>query len=229
MNIAFIPARCGSKSIAFKNIKEFCGKPLIYWNLEALQNSTNIDKIFVATDCDKIKSVVNSFCFSKVEVYDREPQNANDTASTESVMLEFINNQNFDNNDLFLLVQATSPLTETKDFDDAITMIKDKKIDSILTCVRIKRFIWNEDGSPLNYDYKFRPRRQNFDGVLMENGAFYINNVENIKQNQNRISGKIAIFEMEEFKAIDIDEEDDWIIAEKAMKKYILKGKIDVE
>ena len=228
MTIAFIPVRCGSKSIPLKNIKEFCGKPLVYWNLEALQNSINIDKIFVATDCEEIKSIVNCFGFSKVSVYDREPVNANDTASTESVMLEFIDKQNFNDKDLFFLVQATSPLTQTKDFDEAINILKSQNADSLLTCVKIKRFFWNENGSPLNYDYKSRPRRQDFDGVLMENGAFYINSVENIKKEKNRLSGNIAIYEMEEFKSVDIDEVDDWLMAEKVMKKYILKGKTDV-
>lgn len=229
MTIAFIPVRCGSKSIPLKNIKEFCGKPLVYWNLEALQNSSNIDKIFVATDCEKIKCVVNSFGFSKVEVYDREAQNANDTASTESVMLEFISKQNFNDNDLFFLVQATSPLTQTKDFDEALELLKGQKADSLLTCVRTKRFFWNQNGTPFNYDYRNRPRRQDFDGMLMENGAFYINTIANIIKDQNRLSGKIAIYEMEEFKAIEIDEVDDWMVAEKVMEKYILKGKIDVD
>ena len=224
MTIAFIPVRCGSKSIPLKNIKEFCGKPLVYWNLEALQNSINIDKIFVATDCEEIKSIVNGFGFSKVVVYDREPVNANDTASTESVMLEFIDKQNFNDKDLFFLVQATSPLTQTKDFDEAINILKSQNADSLLTCVRTKRFYWNQDGTPYNYDYKNRPRRQDFDGILMENGAFYINTIANIKKYQNRLSGKIAIYEMEEFKAIDIDEIDDWIVAEQIMKKYNLKG-----
>ncbi|MGJ0329354.1 acylneuraminate cytidylyltransferase family protein [Aliarcobacter cryaerophilus] len=224
MTIAFIPVRCGSKSIPFKNIKEFCGKPLVYWNLEALQNSINIDNIFVATDCEEIKSVVNGFGFSKVVVYDREAQNANDTASTESVMLEFIAKQNFDDNDLFFLVQATSPLTQTKDFDEALETLKNQKADSLLTCVRTKRFFWNEDGTPYNYDYKNRPRRQDFDGMLMENGAFYINTISNITKDKNRLSGKIAIHEMEEFTAVEIDEEDDWIVAEQIMRKYNLKG-----
>ena len=222
MNIAFIPVRCGSKSIPFKNIKEFCGKPLVYWNLQALQNSKNIDKIFVATDCEEIKSVVNIFAFSKVEVYDREPQNANDTASTESVMLEFIDKQNFKADDLFFLVQATSPLTQTKDFDKALETLKNQKADSLLTCVRTKRFYWNEDGTPYNYDYKNRPRRQDFYGMHMENGAFYMNTIANIKKDQNRLSGKVAIHEMEDFTAVEIDEEDDWIIAEKLMHKHIL-------
>ncbi|HHE05986.1 MAG TPA: acylneuraminate cytidylyltransferase family protein, partial [Epsilonproteobacteria bacterium] len=142
MNIAFIPVRCGSKSIPFKNIKEFCGKPLVYWNLEALQNSENIDEIYVATDCDEIKEVVDSFGFSKVTVYDRSPDNANDTASTEAVMIEFIEKQDFKDNDFFLLVQATSPLTQTKDFDRAIEKLNNENADSLLTCVRTKRFYW---------------------------------------------------------------------------------------
>lgn len=224
MNIAFIPVRCGSKSIPFKNIKEFCSKPLVYWNLEALQNSINIDQIFVATDCEEIKETVNSFNFSKVEVYDREPQNAKDSASTESVMLEFIDKQNFKDDDLFFLVQATSPLTQTKDFDEALETLKNKKADSLLTCVRTKRFFWNEDATPHNYDYKNRPRRQDFKGMLMENGAFYINTIANIKKDKNRLSGKIAVYEMEEYKAVDIDEIDDWIVAENIMKKYKIKG-----
>ena len=140
MNIAFIPVRCGSKSITFKNIKEFCGKPLVYWNLEALEKSNNIDEIFVATDCEEIKNVVNSFNFSKVKIYDRDKENASDTSSTESVMLEFINKQNFKDSDLFFLVQATSPLTQTKDFDKALETLKNENADSLLTCIRTKRF-----------------------------------------------------------------------------------------
>ena len=222
MNIAFIPVRCGSKSIPFKNIKEFCGKPLVYWNLEALEKSNNIDEIFVATDCEEIKDIVNSFGFSKVKVYDRDEENASDTASTESVMLEFINKQNFKDNDLFFLVQATSPLTQTKDFDKALETLKNENADSLLTCIRTKRFFWDKNAKAINYDFINRPRRQDFDGLFMENGAFYINSIENIKKDKNRLSGKIAIYEMEEFTAVEIDEEDDWLIAEKMMYKYIL-------
>ena len=72
MNIAFIPARCGSKSIKFKNIKLFCNKPLIYWNIVALNASSLIDEIVVATDCEEIKMIVESFSLAKVRVYQRE-------------------------------------------------------------------------------------------------------------------------------------------------------------
>ena len=226
MNIAFIPVRCGSKSIPFKNIKNFCGQPLVYWNLKALENCVNIDEIYLATDCDEIKDIVNSFNFSKVKVYNRDKENSQDTSSTESVMLEFINKKSFEDSDLFFLVQATSPLTQTKDFDEAIAKIKDENADSLLTCVRTKRFFWDEKANPINYDFNNRPRRQDFDGLYMENGAFYINSIFNIKKDKNRLSGKIAIYEMEEFTAVELDEEDDWIIAEKLMCKYILSKEI---
>ena len=144
MIIAFIPARGGSKSIKLKNIKEFCGKPLIFWNLKAVQGSKNVDKVFVATDCRKIEKVVNSFGFSKVNVYVRSSKNANDTATTESVILEFLDKNSFNDKDLFLLVQATSPLTQTSDIDGAIKALKAQSADSIVTCVKSKRFFWHK-------------------------------------------------------------------------------------
>lgn len=220
MNIAFIPARCGSKSIKLKNIKLFCNKPLIFWNIKALDESTMIDEIVVATDCNKIKKTVEAFKFKKVRIYKRDELNAKDNSSTESVILEFLNKENFNDNDKFLLVQATSPLTETKDFEDALIKMESDNADSLLTCVRTKRFLWNDNNEPINYNFEKRPRRQDFNGVLIENGAFYINSVSNIISSKNRLSGKISIYEMEEYKYVEIDEEDDWIIAESLMRKY---------
>ena len=88
--IALVPARCGSRSIPLKNIKQFCGKPVLFWSLQALQQAAHVEKVYVATDCVSIKDVALSFGFSKVEVYDRLAENAQDTSSTEALMLEFI-------------------------------------------------------------------------------------------------------------------------------------------
>jgi N-acylneuraminate cytidylyltransferase len=223
MNVAFIPIRCGSKSIPFKNIKSFCGKPLVYWSLKALEESRSIDKVYVATDCQKIKNVVEQFGFSKLTLYERQKENAQDSSSTESVMLEFLERYPLNEEDHFLLVQATSPLTESYDFESALKQLHEQQADSLLTCTRERIFLWDASGEPINYDYTKRPRRQEFDGVLVENGAFYINRVANILRDKNRLSGKITIYEMAEYKAVDIDEQDDWPIAEKMMRKYILK------
>jgi len=120
------------------------------------------------------------------------------------------------------LVQVTCPLTQTIDFENAYQKYVNGQYDSLLSVARIKRFLWNENGIPINYDYRHRPRRQDFEGVLMENGAFYLNTVRNIKTFGNRLSGKIATYEMPEFTAIDIDEPEDWIIAENSMRKHLL-------
>ncbi len=229
MNIAFIPARCGSKSIKYKNIKLFCGKPLVYWNISALEKSSLIDEIIVATDCEKIGKVVQEFKFLKTKVFYRSKLNAKDQSSTESVMLEYLNQENYSDQDNFILVQATSPLTETSDFEKGILKLKKDKSDSLLSCVRIKRFFWSDKNKPINYNYKNRPRRQDFKGTLIENGAFYINTVSNIINSRNRLSGKISIYEMSEYKYVEIDEENDWILAEKLMKKYILNKNLNTK
>jgi N-acylneuraminate cytidylyltransferase len=219
--IAFIPVRGGSKSIPLKNIKSLCGKPLVYWSIFALEKTKDIDETIVATDSDAIEHVVSSFNFLKTKIYRRSMENASDTATTESVMLEYIGQSNLADNDIFVLVQATSPLTESKHFSEALELYHSGQYDSILTCVRNYRFFWNEDGTSKNYDYRRRPRRQNFDGQLMENGAFYINTVGNIRQSKNRLNGKIGIYEMPEYTAIEIDEPSDWIVLERLIQEYI--------
>ena len=219
--IAFIPARGGSKSILQKNIKFFCGKPLIFWNLQELQNS-NVDKIIVATDSTQIKSVVNAFNFSKVKVFDRSKDNSQDISSTESVMLEYINCSNTSNEDTFMLVQATSPFTQRIHFNEGLELFKQH--DSILTCCESKRFFWRNGIA--NYDIYNRPRRQEHKGTLIENGAFYISSVADIKSTKNRISGEIGIYEMPEYTYTEIDEPEDWIVAESLMKRFILDNEV---
>jgi len=225
MNVAFIPVRGGSKSIPLKNIKELNGKPLVYWTIKAANDCENIDIIYVSTDSEKIKNVVESFNFSKVKVIGRSPESATDTASTEFVMLEFANNYEFDN---IVLIQATSPLLRTEDLDGGFKLYESS--DSVLSVVRQKRFIWENDemnnAIPKNYDPFNRPRRQNFDGYLVENGAFYITSRDRLLVSKNRISGKIKAYEMCEESYLEIDEPSDWIMIEQIMKKY--NEKVDV-
>ena len=221
--IAFIPVRGGSKSIPLKNIKPFCDKPLVCWNIEALETCDLVDEIIVATDSDAIEQVVAKRPYAKTRVYRRSAENACDTASTESVMLEYIRYANLPADVVFMLVQATSPLTQTVHFTEALQQYASGKYDSMLTCVRNKRFFWNTDGTSMNYDYRHRPRRQEFEGMLMENGAFYINKVVNIIQSGNRLSGKIGIYEMPDYTSFEIDEPDDRQVMENLMRKHVLQ------
>ena len=217
--LAFVPVRGGSKSIPLKNIKLLYGRPLVYWVLQSLQQAKKIDHIVVATDSQEIIDAVNGFGFSKMEIFLRSTENAADHSSTESVMLEYLEALKPNNNNLFILAQATSPFTRAEDFDQAIEQFKNTGVDSLLTCSRIKRFFWNTDGTPINYNYKQRPRRQDFQGALVENGAFYISSVQQILQEKNRISGKIGIYEMPEYAFLELDEPEDWQHAEQVMRK----------
>ena len=227
MNVAFIPVRGGSKSIPLKNIKPISGRPLVYWTVKAACGCKYIDKVFVATDSDKIKETVEGFkegseaeLFKKAEVIGRSAESASDTASTEFAMLEFADKMEFDN---IVLVQATSPLLVSSDLDRGFEAFGQENVDSVLSVVRQKRFHWGNDESgfahPTNYDVFHRPRRQEFDGYLVENGAFYISSKEDLLKSKNRVSGNIKAVEMNEDTFFEIDEPSDWVIIEALMKK----------
>lgn len=228
MNVAFIPVRGGSKSIPLKNIKLFNGYPLVYWVVKAAQECNYIDKVFVATDSEKISEVVNSFLFSKVETIGRSDESASDTASTESAMIEFAKKYFFDN---IVLIQATSPMLTSEDLDRGMEYFLMEDVDSVLSAVRQKRFCWKEkDGfvTPLNYDYNARPRRQEFDGYLVENGAFYITSRELLLKSKCRLAGRIKAVEMREDTYYEIDEPNDWIIMEQLMKARSKQWDMDI-
>ncbi|MCQ2744089.1 MAG: acylneuraminate cytidylyltransferase family protein [bacterium] len=221
MNIAFIPVRGGSKSIPLKNIKIINGKPLVYWTLKSACESKCVDEVVVATDSEKIKETVLSFGFNIVKVYDRNPANARDTSSTESVMLEYINYANLNPDDKFILIQATSPLLKAEHIDGMFEKLVETNADSIFSGVREKQFHWIETPKgiqPVNYDPKNRPRRQDFSGLIAENGACYINSVKNILRDNCRLSEKIEMYELPPETAYEIDEKQDWIIVENLLK-----------
>jgi len=227
MNAAFIPVRGGSKSIPLKNIKPICGRPLVYWTVKAACGCKYIDEVYVATDSDKIRETVESFkigreeeLFKKVVVIDRSEASASDTASTEYAMLEFAANYEFEN---IVLIQATSPLLTSIDLDMGFEAFHEDGTDSVLSVVRQKRFHWanNESGFAYstNYNVFHRPRRQEFAGYMVENGAFYITSKADLLKSQNRVSGNIKAVEMNEDTFFEIDEPSDWIIIEALMKK----------
>ena len=231
MTVAFIPVRGGSKSIPLKNVKNICGKPLVYWVVKAACSCKYIDKVYVATDSPIIRGIVESFAkgddatlFSKLSVIGRSAESATDTASTEFAMLEFAANYDFDN---IVLIQATSPLLSGSDLDHGFVEFSKDGVDSVLSVVKQKRFHWdiNKEGNayPTNYDVFKRPRRQEFNGYFVENGAFYITTKRALLESKNRISGNIHFVEMDEDSFFEIDEPNDWIVIEALMKKKGLK------
>ncbi len=230
---AFIPVREGSKSIPFKNIRPIAGKPLVCWSIEAACECAAIGEVYISTDGESIRRCVEEhmgeFSYSeKVRFADRDPVTASDTASTEFAMLDFAGKVDFQN---IILIQATSPLLTGKDLDAGIRIYEQRNYDSVLSVVRQKRFHWKENGEgcylPVNYHFEHRPRRQEFDGYLVENGAFYITSAQAFKQSQCRLSGRIGVYEMEEAAYFEIDEPSDWIIIEHLLQKRIGKRRAE--
>lgn len=212
--VAIIPLRKGSKGILGKNKKKMVGRPLFTWVLtEAI--FSDLDLVYVFTDDSEVIDYVEReyHWTTKVKTLLRNEENSNDTASTESVLIEFSEKINHDYAVLCLL-QATSPLTLSRDINNGLNKIVKESFDSALSVVKTHRFTWNTNGTPKNYDVFNRPRRQDFDGLLVENGAVYCTTKEAFLQSNNRVSGSIGLIEMPEDTLMEIDSVSDWNIIE---------------
>lgn len=189
-----------------KNIRSLGGQPLCAWVLQAAVSCPSIDAVYVSTDCDAIRRTVQKLELG-IHLIDRPAELATDEASTESVMLHFMDQVPFER---LVTIQATSPLLTAQHLQQALEQFDAEGLDTMLSAVRTKRFFWHDDGTPINYDPLHRPRRQNFPGTLMENGAFYITQRAILQSRRCRLGGKIGIFEMPEHTAVEIDEPQDW-------------------
>jgi CMP-N-acetylneuraminic acid synthetase len=217
--VALIPARGGSKSIPGKNIKLLGSKPLIHWTLEAAARCDAINEVYVSSDSAEIRACALALEHPKVRVVERAPELATDTASTEAVMLDFAASVSFDR---LVLIQATSPLTTSRDLADALEHFESVGADSLLTVTREHRFRWQKADdafvAPVNYDPARRPRRQDWDGEVVENGAFYICGRQGLLASKSRLHGRVACWQMSAKTAVEIDTPDDWEILEAIMR-----------
>jgi N-acylneuraminate cytidylyltransferase len=212
--VALVPARGGSKGIPRKNIRDFAGKPLLYWVCLAAEQCPHIEATFVATDDPEIAAVARGLGLSKLRVIERAADTATDTASTESVMFDFAGRVDFTH---IALLQATSPFLHASDLSQAFERMGEGH-DSVLSVVRQKRFLWRREADAtaraVNYDPRARPRRQDFEGFLVENGAFYLTSREVLLAHQCRLGERVAVVEMDEETYFELDDEVDWRIME---------------
>jgi len=218
--VALVPLRGGSKSIPGKNIRNIAGRPLCAWVLEAASKAVGTGNVFVSTDSREIAEVAGSV-LPGVNIIERPTELATDTASTESVMLHFADNVEFST---LITLQATSPLTTADDIKKALELFHTHKYDSLLTGVRTKRFFWTDEGKAVNYDPLQRPLRQNFDGLIMENGAFYITKREILEKHRCRLGGSTGVYEMAPETAVEIDEPEDWTEVERLLNNRNMRA-----
>ena len=210
--IGIIPARGGSKGIPRKNVKELAGKPLIAYTIEQAKGSKYLDEIYVSTEDSEIAKISEKY---GAKVTERPMELATDTTTSESVLLHFAEKVDFD---ILVFFQCTSPLRYSYQIDEAIEKFIEEDADSLLTGFINDRFLWDNCGKSINYDFRNRPRRQDREWEFVENGSFYITNLETLLTKKNRLGGEIIQYVMPKWMSFEIDEPSDFELIESIMK-----------
>lgn len=224
--VSIIPARGGSKGIPRKNLIKINRIPLVAHSIKTSKGSRYVQETYVSTDDAEIAKVAKNY---GAKVIKRPKKYASDTASSESVLLHFAKEIDFD---ILVFLQCTSPLTSPKDIDGAVKQFLSKKHDSLLSVTEntggflCGGFLWNGKGKPINYDYKKRPRRQEIGMIYRENGALYIMRKKGLLKHKNRLYGKPGLYVMPRLRSFEIDEPSDfkflgvWLKKMKDVKLY---------
>ncbi len=209
--VAIIPARGGSKGIPRKNVIEFGGHPLLSWSVCCARRTRGIRRVFVSTDDPEIKAVALRY---GAEVILRPEEISGDAATSESALLhalKAIGAAGYPPPDRIIFLQATSPLREPSELDDALDHFEREGLDSLFSAATPEDLcLWREDGGKLeslNYDFRSRKRRQdgNDQRLWIETGSFYILKPPLLVETGNRLAGKIGVFPVPLWKSHEID------------------------
>lgn len=215
---AFIPVRAGSKGIAGKNLLPIAGRPLVDWVIGAATGSHAIERVVVSTDDpDLADHVVRNW--PGVVVFERSAETATDTASTESAIGEYLRADS--SADPIALLQATSPLTTSDDVTAAVGILE-QGFDSAMTVVRQLRFQWVNHAElgalPVGFEPTRRPRRQDHEGFLVENGAIYVTSRAGFMDSGCRVNGRVGLHEMAEETYFELDEVSDAVVIDHLLR-----------
>lgn len=215
--LAIIPARGGSKRLPRKNVLDLAGKPLIAWSIEAGLNSKYIDKVVVSSDYAEILAVSKKY---SAESITRPEELASDTATTFDAIKHTIDN--VEQYDYIVLLQATSPLRDTKHIDEAIELLESKNADAVVSvCEMDHSPLWSntldESLSMQGFlrDEVLNKRSQDLEKYFRLNGAIYICRTGKLLEEKSFfLKENIYAYKMNRESSIDIDEEIDFKIAE---------------
>ena len=180
MNIAIIPARGGSKRIPRKNIKQFCGKPIIAYSIEAAKNSGIFDEIIISTDDEEIASIAKNLG-AKVPFL-RPTELSDDFSTTGDVMahaVQWLNEKNLGNINTVCCIYATAPFIQIKDLLKAVGIFDKKKWSFVFSATTfpfpiqraIKRLKYG--GIEMFQPEQFESRSQDLEEAYHDAGQFY--------------------------------------------------------
>ncbi len=228
--LAIIPARGGSKAIPKKNITNLNGKPLIKYTIEAAQNSTKLDKIFLSSDDKEIINIAKE-CGINSE-YTRPEKLATDKASTTDVVLDAIcwleTHENYIP-DIVVLLQPTSPLRTADDIDGAVEQFVNSRKDCLVSVHEMIEHPYECVGNIDKDDWQYlvkqdkkKTRRQDYkDKFYYINGALYLVDIGFLQKGKTFIQDlNTSFYIMPHDRGIDIDEYSDLKKAEFLMKSH---------
>lgn len=227
-NIAIITARAGSKRIPKKNIKEFCGKPIIAYGIEAAIESDIFDEIMVSTDSKEIAKVAEQYG-AKVPFMRRE-RTSNDFATTADVLTEVLEDYKTLGRqyDYFACIYPTAPFITAFKLTDAMNSLKKQGAEAIISVVRYsfppqRGFIIKDGFMQYQYPQFERTRSQDLESIYHDCGQFYICSCKAFMKNYTLVQKKTIPYIIDEEEAQDIDTMSDWHAAE--VKYEVLYGK----
>jgi len=221
--LAVVAARGGSKGIPLKNLIEICGKPLIAWTVMQAAAACGVDVVAVSSDSDQILAAAEAAGAVGV----RRPEAiSGDLDSSESAWLHAL--EQLDGKlgpfERIVALQATSPIREPSDIEKALEAFEREKLDSLLSVCEVEDYFnWRigADGpEPINYDYHNRRMRQQIEKRYLENGSFYVLIPSLLREQKNRLGGKIGFHLMERHKMFQIDRMEDIKLCAAIMQSY---------
>jgi N-acylneuraminate cytidylyltransferase len=221
--LAVIAARGGSKGIPHKNLLDLCGKPLIAWTVEQARAARGVDVVAVSSDSDKILQAAEAAGAVGV----RRPDDiSGDLASSESAWLHALNaiDERMGRFERIVALQATSPIREPDDIEKALATFDREQLDSLLSVCEVEDYFnWRIGASgpePINYDFRNRRMRQQIEKRYLENGSFYVLIPSLLREQNNRLGGKIGFHVMERHKMFQIDRPEDVKLCAAIMRSY---------
>ena len=215
---ALLPMKGHSERVPDKNIKNFCGRPLYHAVLTALLRSEYIDKVVINTDSDIIKEGALKN-FKRVVIIDRPKEIQGDFVSMNDIIAYDLSKIDGEH---FLQTHSTNPLLQSSAIDLAIeTYFKNlNQFDSLFSVTRLQTRLYWKDGCPVNHNPNELLRTQDLPPMYEENSNFYVFSKKSFADaGGSRIGLKPQMFETNKHEAVDIDEPEDWEIAEILYKR----------
>ena len=216
MIIAIIPARAGSKRLPNKNVKSFSGKPLIDWTVTAAIEANIFDQIIISTND---QTIANMYAKNKaIKIFWRPENIATDTTPMVDVIDDILFRTNEQND--FCVLQPTAPLRSTKHIIEANSLFK-KTNKSLVSVRRVEHPVdWSfqldlSAEIPADFVSNLQNKRsQDFKQYYQLNGAMYFYKIVDYLNYKTQIIPHSKIYEMSYTESIDIDTEQDFILAE---------------